>query len=243
MRHAPCVVRRRHRASAAGRAPCAVRRAPCDVGIGHRLSGIGHPVHGSTFKVQSPNLQPSTLNVQRSSFLVDRSCALRRADGRHGGGFCFSPQERSDVGGRAGAAGRGARSDPPRTRGGRRPTVPPPSPTRAMNAGGMTRRHPLEVGVGATSPNVVAFGSSWRRKQEATGTSHAPCAMRFKVQRPNLQLSTFNLRPSTSSFIVHRSSFIGLAPCAVRHAPCAMRRARCKVQGSKAGAGVRIGDN
>jgi hypothetical protein len=227
-----------------------MRRAPCDAAIGHRLSGIGQQVQGSTFKVQGPNLQlstfnfqlstfnfqlstfnfqPSTFIVHRSSFIVHRSC-----------GSGFSPQERSDVGGRAGAAGRGARSDPTSDAWWAPSDSAPSVSDPCHQCRGDDPPAPPEVGVGATSPNVVAFGSSWRRKQEAAGTSRSPCAMRrascdagighrlsgighpvqgstFKVQGPNLQLSTFNLRPS--SFLVHRSSLIVPRPCARRRRP------------------------
>jgi hypothetical protein len=54
-----------------------------------------------------------------------------------------------------------------------------------------------------------------RHATQASGIGYQTSAKQLsgiglEVQRPNLQLSTFNLRPSRSSFIVHRS--------------CAMRR-------------------
>jgi hypothetical protein len=187
--------------------------------IERRPAGIGHRPSGPRFKVQGSESEPSTFDVQPSTFILPVLFLPPR------------PNEVREFGGRAGAAGRGARSDPPRTRGGRRSTVPPPSPTpsgvgdhlpntrplRGLPRGGNKTRHPPKVGAGATSPNVVAFGSSWRRKQEATGTSRSSCAVRHATQASGVgcrasasrhrasasrfNARTFNLRPARSALV------------------------------------------
>jgi hypothetical protein len=198
MRHASCAVRRRHRASASR------HRGPM-------VTGAGFSVPSSRFKVQSPNLQLSAFNLRPARSCLVSPPSTERSEG------VWGESRRSREGGTvrstsdawwAPSDGAPSVSDPCHQCRGDDPPAPP------------------EVGVGSTSPNVVAFGSSWRRKQEAAGTSRAttqasgigyrasaqvPVATgtgfsvpssKFKVQRPNLQLSTFNLQPS--SFIVHR---------------------------------------
>jgi hypothetical protein len=62
-----------------------------------------------------------------------------------------STERSEEVWGRAGEAGRGARSDPPQTRFGDRRPLPPPSPA-CDDCRGMTPRHPPVSRAGATSP-------------------------------------------------------------------------------------------